>query len=286
MGTAIDSLSTGVDIVRDAPILIGLSYAMVLGMFFLSLISIVIPFGNIVVSIGMIFALGGIFGTAFGALHEDGTATFDTFKEAVDENWMSIGGAYLIVAGLGMVLSFTFTIALTFGVFGTAGALESNPDQMFAGVSAVFIAILGLFLFAMVAISLAIQFYNVAIVVGGYSAVDSLKESGALLREAPMSVIGYSLLRGLITTVSYLIPLGIGAALYQVDPMIGVVVGGLVGLVLFPLAITIDSAYHVAYYTARRPDTLEESFPPWRRDQSPPGRPQQRQGSRSQEWGA
>ena len=99
---------------------------------------------------------------------------------------------------------------------------------------------------------LAVQFFDVAIVVGGASALASFGDSWRLFREAPASVIGYSALRLLPVVAAGLL---VAAAYWAGASLAGSIAGGVGALVVAvavgPITFAFVTAYHVAYYEER-----------------------------------
>ncbi|PSP81580.1 hypothetical protein BRC81_01085 [Halobacteriales archaeon QS_1_68_20] len=126
------------------------------------------------------FLLGGLLGMAEGSL-SDGAE----LEEFVDRGRVHYVDLLVGWIGFMLVVAVGAAVGTLFVRLGTYGL---GPFGVF------FLGLLGLLL--MVGTPVALQFFDVGIVVGGRSAVDSLVQSGRLAWENLGSVVGFSLVYG------------------------------------------------------------------------------------------
>lgn len=148
------------------------------------------------------FVVGGMLGMANEAI--DGETRLGTFVAAGKASYVSLLVAYFAVLVASFVLGIVTTIVvLVGGVAAVAGG--SGGHLALLGVGGVVLLVL---LVAFVAM-LFVQFYPQAIVVDGLGALDGAKRSVGLVRRNLLSVVGYTLL---VTVVSSLFGLVGGLA--------------------------------------------------------------------------
>lgn len=193
-------------------------------------------------------ALGGE-GTSIGAGVERLRASYRTLVLAY---------AALIVGVVAIALAWAVEVAVVLvvdggvavGGRGGAAAAALEPAALAANGPVLALTLLALAV-ALVG-GLAIQFFDVAIVVGGESALGSFGASWRLFRTAPASVLGYSALR--LTPVGLAVAAAIGTnelARRAAGQLAGLAAAALVAAVVGPVVYGFATAYHVAYYDAR-----------------------------------
>lgn len=189
----------------------------------------------------------------------DGTVGVDTWTEGVRENYTSLAGAFGILFLVGIVFAVVAVIVLM--VFGVAGVFAGGGDPASVTASSMASIALGLLLVLLLAVVLgiAIQFVDAAVVVGGHAAAESVGASVRTVRDSPVSVLGYSVLRGVFVGMAFL-----GPMLFVAGSVVGLAGGasgadgGLLAemglwLVLFAVASTVvgylgTTVYHALYY--------------------------------------
>lgn len=130
----------------------------------------------------------------------DGETGVNDWADGVQDHYASLAGAFGLLALL--VLAFVMLAIVFVFVFGVAGGITagagSDPGAG-AGFAGVFGA-MGIGLLVVVVLGLVVgilvQFVDTAVVVGGAGAVDAFGQSIATVKQHPLSVLGYSLLRG------------------------------------------------------------------------------------------
>lgn len=267
MGAAIDSLGPGLRITRENPlyvvvVLVGVVIGAVVGAV-LGFIPLIGPIVNSVLVSPAFTAV--LLGMAFAGL-VTGDATIGAGFESLKSNYLSLAGAYaLFMAGiLGVVVVVivvpavvgTFVLGIGGAATSAAGTAATGDPEALRGLALASGGLLLVLLFLLVVVgivvALAFQFFGVAVVVGGESAVSSFRASWAVFRYAPASVVGYSLLRAGIAVASFLV-VGVAYAVGMVaaDWTVGAVLGVLVAILVLPFTYAFLLAYHVAYYDER-----------------------------------
>ena len=230
--------------------------------------------GEVVNSVLVTPALAALLlGMASAGLVTDAASLGDGV-ESLRASYRSLAGAYaLLVAGV-LVAVVAWTVQVTVAVVAGGGvdvprllavsrrtSLAAATDPTAEAVDAVSIGpetaglvlILTLLTLALVLVGgLAVQFFDVAVVVDGESALSSFAASWRLFREAPASVLGYSVLRMLpIVAAGALVAGGYSLGESMAGDLGGVLVALPVVAVAGPLTFAFVTAYHVAYYEER-----------------------------------
>lgn len=97
--------------------------------------------------------------------------------------------------------------------------------------------------------------FDVAVVLSGRGAVGAYREVAQFVTAAPVSVLGYTVMRGLVFVLGVLLPLtAVGGVMSTagVGDLTTAVVLGLLALLILPLVTTFLYVYHVAYYQRRQ----------------------------------
>lgn len=217
-----------------------------------SLVSMVLSLVYLVV---VPFFQAGLLGLADEAL--DGTTSIDTFVQQGKSNYISVLVAYLLLVAINFVLGFVGLLVVVFGgvlVVAEGGSLSLLSLLVLALVGGVLLLCYLVFVFF-------IQFYGQAIVIDDDSAIDGIRRSMGLVKRHAVSVLGYSLLVGLVGGISglFLGAVSILASPQNTEllalpqPSLPVIVGS---VVLVVLGTTILGAvlvtYSVAFYRQLR----------------------------------
>lgn len=262
MGYAIQAVPKGANNVKENPVLVGISVAVMIGMIPLLLVGgivaivlSIIPFvgqllGRVLVMVPLkVLLLGGLVGVAGKGFRGD--LSFGDYVTVLRENAGSLAGAYAIYEGLVFALGLAVGMVLIVVAFGGSLAMgavtESAAMAGFgAGMIVLYVAALALFL----VIALVFQFLDVAVVLGDHDATGAFRESWRLVRDAPLSVLGYTLLRGVLGFAILLPGIVITAVGTQTADVL-TILGGVVTLLLYPVAFAVVMSYHAAYYGVR-----------------------------------
>jgi len=263
MGHAIEALPKGVKNVQRNPMLFLIGFGVLLAMVPLLIVGgIIAIIAAFVPVVGQLIArlvvavplktllLGGMVGAAGAGFA--GSVSFGDYTSAVRDNFASLAGAFalyevvLFVFGIGFGIVFFFVFGLGSALMAPTGDSTAAMAGLGFGMIAVAIAaVVLIFLYAVV-----FQFLDVAVVLGGKDATGAFKESWRLTREAPLSVLGYTVMRGLIGGVillpGYFVAL-VGGHFSDVLTLVGVAVV----VLLYPIAFTVLMSYHAAYYGVR-----------------------------------
>ncbi|QZY00488.1 hypothetical protein [Halobaculum rubrum] len=156
------------------------------------------------------FVQAGFIGMADEAL--DGDTSLSTFVANGKKHFVSVFVVYLILLGVNIALG-----AIAF-IAGIVGAVSFYPGggAGTGGPNTALLAVLALVVLAAVlaylVVAFLIQFYGQAIVIDGHDAIDSITHSVGVVRRNVVSVLGYSLLVGVLAGAFGLV-VGLGSAL-------------------------------------------------------------------------
>lgn len=156
------------------------------------------------------FVQAGLIGMADEAL--DGRTSLSTFVAAGKEHFVSVFVVYLILLAVNIALGVIAFIAGIVGVVsfypgGAAGTGGPNTALLAVVAVVVLAAVL-----AYLVVAFLIQFYGQAIVIDDYGAIDSIRHSVGVVRRNVVSVLGYTLLVGVLAGAFGLV-VGLGSAL-------------------------------------------------------------------------
>lgn len=156
------------------------------------------------------FIQAGLIGMADEAL--DGRTSLSTFVAAGKEHFVSVFVVYLILLAVNIALGAVAFIAGIVGVVslypgGAAGTGGPNTALLAVVAVVVLAAVL-----AYLVVAFLIQFYGQAIVIDDYGAIDSITHSVGVVRRNVVSVLGYTLLVGVLAGAFGLV-VGLGSAL-------------------------------------------------------------------------
>lgn len=264
MGAAIDAIEPGLAVVRDNPKYIVVAAAVGLVAAALSALFFLIPLLGPLLQTYVISPalLCVVLGMAFAG-HVGGSASPSAGYQSLKSNFLSLAGAYLVfnvalgvlaaliaIGGFVPVLMMYDAGATEVTTAGASAVTGSGvpTDSLVLGAILLYLFILLVVLAGQVAIA---QFLDAAVIVGGESAISAIGAAWRLFRGAPLSAIGYTLLRVSIGG-AVLVAVGVGyAAGATVEPGVALGLGLLGGLLAGPPAGAFLMAYHVTYYDAR-----------------------------------
>ena len=275
MGPAIDSLRPALAVTGRNPAYLAAALVTLAVSGASSLVVGRIPVvGEVVNSLLVTPALAALLlGMAAAGLATDAASLGDGV-ESLRASYRSLVGAYavLIVAILLLVVAWVVEVGVAVLVgsggdlAGMLAATGRNAAPTAVGPSAVrpapvsmgpetavLVLLVTLLALAIALVGgLAVQFFDVAIVVGGASALASFGVSWRLFREAPGSVLGYSALRLLPVVSAGLL---VAAAYWAGASLAGAIAGGvgalMVAVAVGPVTFAFVTALHVAYYEER-----------------------------------
>jgi hypothetical protein len=261
MGAAIRALRDTAVLLRHNPIVLGIGWLAFAALAVIRTVFGLIPLLGTVVSVFVFPAVaGGVIALVYAG--RDGTAGVADFGSGVADNYLRLLAGY-VLAGLPIfVVVFVAAFAFVF-VVGMGTGLESRSANAAAGALVWVLLVVGVGLLLGLFWT-AVQFFDVAIVAADDGVVESFSTSLSLFLEAPLSVIGFTLLRAAMGVVV----LGGGAAVLwavgavgagtvaEGDPgaaLAGFVVALIVyGLVIAPVWRVLSRTYHVAYFNRRQ----------------------------------
>lgn len=203
--------------------------------------------------------VGGLLNMAVDAAEGDVSA--DSYVEGATENYATLAGVYAILVGV--TLALTVVAAVLAVVFGLAGALggsgtagpgaDAGGAALGGALGAVGVVVLVSLVVALV-VAVLVQFVEAAVVVGDAGAGGAYSDSWAVLRDNPVSVLGYTLVRLLLYGVAQAVPLlllfgtlGLLGADSGADALVGT--AALVALALLGVLGYVGvTVYHALYY--------------------------------------
>lgn len=257
MGAAIDALGDSIGIsTRNPNLVLGGAVAMVLLFGVGGVLSLIPLFGPLVTNVVVTpIALAGMVAMANAAAAD--SASLSDFTGGIGDHSVTLMGAFALLFVVQMGLGLLFLVAVFFVGFGvvSAGATSGEPGAMFGALGGTILLVFAVVGLVALAVVIVTQFLDVAVVVGGEDATGSFGESIALVTSGPLSVVGYSILRGLVGLAAVGIPLivGLGAVVWGADGgrTVPIVAGLGVMVLALPAGFAFLYAYHVAYYRRR-----------------------------------
>ena len=278
MGTAIAALPEAYRLVRSNPILIaGSAIFGVIAVVGVA-VSIIPLFGAVLFQV-LILPVGLIGLTEMtDSAAENGATSLGKFGHGISSNIKSAIGAYACMLGIQLVTGLLLAIPLA-AIIGTAILnIGSEPSgSVLASIGALGVVGVLVVVLVIVALTTMQNFLDVAVVIGDKDATDAITEAKNILVEAPLSVLGYALVRFTLFTTVLVVPallaVGVGSVSSNSGGTgTGMIAGGLL-LVAGPLAISFSAAYHVVYYRNRRQDELTPASSSGNRSRDDPSRP-------------
>jgi hypothetical protein len=195
------------------------------------------------------FVLGGFIGTARAAI-DGADASLTCFFTAARTHYLPLllGTALFVLFVLGTAIGLGL-VGFVLGIGAVALAVIHETAAVVAGVVS-----LGIWLVAILAAIMFVQFYDTAIVIENESGFDSFRRSIALVRSNLGSVVGFSLVWLVLLNAFFLPEYLLEATLTNAGP-VGVVPIeiGIPTAVLLPVAIGLSAigfAYFYTVYTA------------------------------------
>lgn len=268
MGATIAALRDSRTALQRHPMLVVYTTVAVLAMtvttFVMGLIGLVIPLvpqlvvSVVVVPIGLTAIIGVVFAGVKGRNPVEGAT------QALRRYALSLVGAHAIYqfALFGLMLVFVVLTVFTVGLgavsagAGLAGEPNAAAMSMVTGGASLLLLVLGGFVFlAVLVLGIFVQFLDVAVVLSGEGAIGAYRKVVGFVSAAPLSVLGYTVMRGLVFGLGAFLPLGAVGWLMRtagVGWLTTAAVLGLLALVLLPLVTTFLYVYHVAYYQRRQ----------------------------------
>ena len=276
MGAAIDAIGdAGAALRRNPNVLLGaVGSGLVL---FVGLVVVLVPIlGGFVYGIVVVpAALVGLVAMCDAAV--EGSTSLGDFTDGIERH----GASAVVAYGVWTLLQFAVVIALVVvavlagvGLFAAGGVASGEPTPgALAGTSATVALLFLVFFLVAFVLGVVQQFLDVAVVLGADGGVDAVKEAVAVVRDGPLSTLGYLLVRSVLTFLGALptvvfavaavavggasVAAGVGDAAPGTVAAGGVLAAalGVLAVVLLPLAFAVSFAYHVAYYRRRRPET-------------------------------
>ncbi|RDI71037.1 DUF7847 domain-containing protein [Halopelagius longus] len=229
------------------------------------------------------FVIAGLLGMASESL--DGKTSFSTLTRVGKDRYVPLLVGSIIEFAIFLVFGIVAAIVgivAAFGVFSAGGGGAGGGAMLAVGALVLVVVLVGMLLVFF------IQFYSVAIVVGGTGAIDGFRESYRLVRNNLVSALGYSVINFVVSLVTT-IPIsgflfwrtfqnfsqfenggagaGAGAAAGGAAPMqaLGfstqeVILISVISLATTMLLFTFQRTYATAFYRAHEPRSRPEEF--------------------------
>ncbi|THE66336.1 hypothetical protein D8Y22_03440 [Salinadaptatus halalkaliphilus] len=257
MGYAIRSLQEALGTILETPkLLIGIGVTSLFGTLLYLFVSYIPLIGMFVAWTIPALTLAAVLTMAYEGLH--GTAGFDDLITGLEEYAVSMLGAFFALFAVSTVASFAFVFLVVALVFAGAFSMETTAD---AGPDPAMLDALGIGIIALIVLAvllwtvvwIVVQFFDAAIVVDGVGVIDAFKSSWGVVRSNPLSVIGYSLIRGTLMWIPVIIAAIVAAAASMAAPadqafLYALLGGGSVFIVLSPLVSSLLIVYHTSYF--------------------------------------
>lgn len=254
------ALSDAYRLVRYNPIVLGVGW---IGAVILGAVNVVLGIVPILGVLSLFLSpvfLAGMLALVYSG--RNGNAAASDFAGGVVDHYPSLLGGTLL---FGLVTTGTLLV----GVFVPAVLMPATGgiDAGFGGgaMATAFLVVFSLVGLLLLVFGVLFQFFDVAIVVDDASVLDAFGHSFDVFTSAPLSVVGYTVLRTLLGVLFFVAPLvalvtaatglvsaaSVGAGGGDVVGAVGVVALGLglaYVLVLIPLGQVALLTYHVAFY--------------------------------------
>lgn len=257
MTTPVASLSDAFSTVRANPRFTALTGVIMLLTVGGGTILSIVPLVGQIASNAIIGMVGGgiVAAIAAGTTQQaTGTISVNNFTSQLSSYAVPLCGAYLLAAAVYVGLTIVGIIAV-FGAafvestatgFGQAGTVPASSVGVLGG--AVVLLLVITFLLA----AIAFQFLNVAVVIDDQSVTGAFREALNTVISNPLSVIGYSLLRGLSAVAAVLLLIAIIAGANTVSEPLALASAAVSIPIVGSVAVTVFYAHHTHYYRRLR----------------------------------
>lgn len=257
MGAAIDALGDSIELsTRNPNLVLGGVVAMLLLVVVGGVLSFIPLLGPMVTNIVVTpIALAGMVAMANAAA--TGSSSFSDFTDGIGDHSTRLMGAFALLFAIWMGIGTVFFVAVLFLGTGVMAAVSTSGDPAASAgaLGGTIILIFAVFALILLLVAMVTQFLDVAVVVGGEDATGSFGESIELVTSGPLSVVGYSILRGVLGLIAIGIPFfgGLMAVLWGLDNggTLPIVAGLGVMILALPVGFAFMYSYHVAYYRRR-----------------------------------
>jgi len=267
MGHAIESTSTGLSMVVNNLNYVVITFLTTLIVGGISLVLGIIPIVGPLLT-GVFLApvmIAGVYGMAH-AIETRGRTSASDFTDSVGESYLNLVGVNLIISLITGALAVAFLIIFVAYVFMASFSLSDATPSGIAALGVTALAIIAIFGVLFALILMFLQFADAAVVADGAGVMDAISQSVGLARANFLSVLGYTILRGVASVVAVAIVGIFAAAGAMVDALPVLVLAGVGALVSFPALYAFLPAFHISYYSSiTEPATSasEDTSPRW-----------------------
>lgn len=253
MSASVASLGDAFSTVRANPRFTALTGIVLLVTIIGASILSIIPLIGQIASNAIIGVVGGGIIAAIAAgteRHATGSVSADDFTTQLSSYATTLLGTYLLAAAAYLALTIIGVVAVfgaalagtTGGSLGQTGTTTLPAIGAGAGIAFV------LFPIAVLLVAIPLQFLNVAVVIDDQSITGAFGEAMSTVINNPLSVIGYSLIRGIFMITSVLLIIAIIAGAETVNETLALASAVILIPVIGSVAVTVFYAHHTHYY--------------------------------------
>lgn len=275
MGATIPALRRSLELIRRSPVLIAGGLIALAGGFFTTVLLSFVLIGQLIPGAAFAALGAGVLGMVHVAAREGQEPSLSVYRETLTEDGLTVFGGYALKALvqfvamtvgtlLGMLVGLVVVTVLGVGSLALADTANDPSAWEWALTGPAVLGLLSIAAAAVVPVFLvyaALQFVNVAIVVGDHDVTEAFAESWKLFRESPASVVGYTLVRASLFLVAIGVVIGSWQVASAVSGSLGVGVAVLSLFVVGILVWTVNHVYHAQYYIHRRPESVRVDQP-------------------------
>jgi len=197
--------------------------------------------------------MAGIIGMVGYSTFNNRRASLDDYSQSLKSRGTTVFGA-VVLEQIAFVMLFILSVLILFAV-GIGGAIlesgASGPDQANAVFGALGTGISLIFLLIFLGVSFLLfvfQFLNVSVVLGNQSIGGAYKTAFSIVKNNPISTLGYTLIRGTVTLGAVLFALFILGVTTESASSGLILIGAIITLGVIASSITLMYTYHAHYY--------------------------------------
>ena len=255
MGATIRSFPKALRTTFTSPLLIIITFATLTASVIIGATFSIIPlFGQLIAGPIAATLMAGVLGMIGYAAYENRGIDTDDYLATIKDRGTNVFAVVLIEQLIYFFISLFF-MALLFFVFGLGGAFleqtAQGPDQTSAvagGLGLGFTVAFVVFVLVYVVLIAIFQFLTVSVVIGNKSVGDSFRTCFSIIKSNPISVVGYTLTRAVLSMVVFTASLLLLAVAVETAEVVGVLLGAVVIFCIAAIFTTFFYAFHAHYY--------------------------------------